>query len=72
MKRLLFLAALVCAGCSSHTPLTILPSEREAALIQENESLRASLSALEKNCSAVLSLYKRARQYEKSAVSKEK
>ena len=74
MKRFACIMFLALGGCAAHKPLMVLPSteERLAAAQAENASLRQSLADLEKNCTAVLNLYKRAREYEKSPASKEK
>lgn len=68
-------AAVVLGGCAKAKPLVVLPSAEQVriqALETENAELRSSLTKLEKNCSAVLAIFKKSQAYADSPASKEK
>lgn len=63
---------LFLTACAPKKPLMVLPSANEVRLESENRELRSSLEKLEKNCSAVLGLFKKSQAYSDSPASKGK
>ena len=68
-------AGFLLISCAPKKPLMTLPSKEQsqiAALEKENADLKAALTKLEKNCTAVLELHRRAQKYGNSPEAKEK